>query len=111
SITYKDIFNVNPFKKSGKMNYLKIIWRILIGKLTIGENENLYKLIKEQFTEEMYMKIISLGKEVIVTVCDISNKETKYVSINNTSYGDFCKYMWASASFPFICSVVEINGN
>lgn len=111
TITYDDIFNVNPFKKNGKINFLKVIWRIIGGKLTLGENINLYNLIKKHFTIDMYEEIRVSNKDVIITVCDITNKETKYISIQNYSYEDFCKYMWASASFPFICSVVEIDGN
>ena len=110
TITYDEIFNVSPFKKNGKINYFNIIWRLVRGKLTLGENKNLFKLIKKHFTEEMYNQIISSDKDVIITVCDITNRKTKYVSIRDYSYDSFCMYMWASASFPLVCDVVNIDG-
>lgn len=110
SVNNKSIFNVNPFNAKGNIKILNAAWRIISGKKTLGESLNLYNLIQEIFTQEDYFRIRHLNKNVVVTVCNLETEESEYHSINDHTYEDFCKYMWASSAFPFVSSIVEING-
>lgn len=108
SVTTDDIFDVNPFKANGDVKVLNIVKRILLGKRTIGETNNLRKLIKKYFTEEDYNKIKAFKKQYYVTVCNIRKKvqRTEYKSIYDYSYEEFVDYIWASANVPLACSLV-----
>ncbi|MEK6878276.1 MAG: patatin-like phospholipase family protein [Nanoarchaeota archaeon] len=108
NVSQENVFNVNPFDKNGKLKKLQSAWRIIKGEKTIGETCNLRKLIKRYFTEQIYNLIKNKHKEVIVTVCNLSDKEkrTEYKSINDYSYEEFVDYIWASANIPFISSLV-----
>lgn len=112
NVTAESIFNVNPFNKKGNLKIFNAIFRLLRGKITLGENTNLRKLIGEKFTIEHYNKIKELNKEVIVTVCNISNKNvlTEYKSIYDYDYKTFCDYIWASTCVPLVTTIPIING-
>ncbi len=111
SITPKKVFNVNPFNKKGNIKIFNALWRLAIGKRTIGENTNLPKLIKEFYKIEDHRDLIISGKKVYVTVCN-SNKAdypAEIICLNNCNYNDAVNYMWASASVPVVCSLVKIG--
>lgn len=112
NVTSDAIFSVNPFNKEGKLKILNAIFRLILGKKTLGENLNLKKLISKNFTKDRYNKIIDLGKEVIVVVCNIGDNEstTEYKSILHYDYENFCEYIWASTCVPLVTSIAEING-
>lgn len=108
SVTTDDIFDVNPFKANGNIKPLNIVKRVLLGKKTIGETNNLRKLIKTYFTEEDYNKIKALKKQFYVTVCNLRRKvkRTEYKSIYDYSYEEFVDYIWASANVPVVSTLV-----
>lgn len=114
SVTQKDIYNVNPFNKKGNLKLCNAAWRIITGKRTLGETENLLKLIYKWFTYKDYEKIRKLGKNVVVTVCNMSDYTsiTEYKSIYDPgmTYDKFVHYIWASTCVPLICSIVTIDG-
>jgi predicted acylesterase/phospholipase RssA len=112
SVTQEKIFNVNPFKENGNIKVLQSLFRLLCGKKTIGENQNLKKTISEFFTLEDYNEILASNKEVLIAVCNLTDKDhcLEYKSIRDYSYEKFTEYMWASASIPLVCSLVEIDG-
>lgn len=112
SVNNESVFNVNPFNKKGHIKILNSLIRLIRGKRTLGENENLLKLIKKYYTLEIHNEILLSGKDFIVTVCNISKTpySTKYVSIKDCGYDTFIKYIWASCSVPIVTSIVEING-
>lgn len=111
NVTAKDIFDVNPFTNKGRVSIPNAIWRLIRGKKTLGENNNIRKLIESKFTIELYNKIQSQGKNVIVTVCNITKKghQTEYISIYDVDYKTFCDYIWASTSVPLVTSLVRIG--
>lgn len=111
NIEQKDIFDVNPFNENGKLKIFHSIFRIITGKKTIGENKNLKKLIVKYFTKEDYEELRRLGKDVIITVANITKKEqiVEYKSIMDHDYEKFVEFMWASASVPVVCSYIEID--
>ncbi len=111
NITPDKIFNVNPFTKTGRIKIFNAIFRILTFHRTIGENENLLKLIKTFYTEDDHRLLLVKGKEVYVTVCNTNRADypSEIVKISECSYEDAVKYMWASASVPVVCSLVKIG--
>lgn len=112
SVTVSDIFDCNPFNRKGKVNIWKVLYRLLTGRTTIGETNALRKTIKKFFTEDDHRRIVESGKDVIITVTNLSSRvtRTEYKSIKEHSYEDFVDYMWASASIPMVGSLVKKDG-
>jgi len=108
SVDSKSIFKVNPFYKNGLPNPFVIIKRLICGQM-LGDTTNLQKLIKKNFTIEHYNKILELKKDVCIVVTSISDKvePCKYIYLSETSYDDFCFYMWASTCVPMVCSLAK----
>lgn len=108
----KDIFNVYPFNKKGKLNVLKCLFRFLIGKQTLGEMIPLRDQIDKNFTIEKWNALQESGKEVIIGASNIKSKtfEVKYFSSKTETYEDFKLAMWASACPPIFGSLTKIQG-
>jgi NTE family protein len=109
SVTQKDIFKVNPFKKGSTdfaINFWAVIYNFLRGKHTFGDSSNLSDLIKKFFTEQDYQAIKTANKNVVVSVSDTTKECPEYKSMQDCSYDDFCDWMQASASAaPFMSYV------
>ena len=117
SINQKDIFNISPFiirKRHGlfisKMNYIGMVRQFVSGKKTFGESKNLRKLIGKNLTFENFEEIKTSGKEVLVTVANLTAKRVQYKSILDYDYTDFCDWMWASSNIVPFMSLVKKNG-
>lgn len=117
SISQKDIFNVSPFiirKHRGvqyaKMNHLGMIRQFLTGKKTFGESKNLRKLIGRTLTVEDFEAIKQSGKEVLVTVANLTSRRVQYKSIYDFAYQDFLDWMWASSNIVPFMSLVKKDG-
>jgi predicted patatin/cPLA2 family phospholipase len=112
NVNNKDIFNVYPFDKSGNLNVLMLLKRLLLGKKTVGEMLPLKGLIDKYFTEDKWNQLQKSGKEVIIGASCVKNKyfSVKYFSSKEETYENFKMAMFASASPPLIGSLVEING-
>ncbi len=115
SITDKDIFTINPYKikvQKGvvkvKMNHINIFRSFLRGNKTFGSTLELRKTVQKFFTEEDFNAVKKQGKNVIVSVSNITKNIGEFKSINDFSYEDFCDWIWASANFlPFMSLVVK----
>jgi len=117
TITQKDIFNVSPFiikKRRGlyisKMNHLGMIRQFISRKKTFGESKNLRKLIGRTLSISNFEKIKNSGKEVFVTVANITSNKVQYKSIKDYDYKDFCDWMWASSNIVPFMSLVKKDG-
>ena len=117
SITQKDIFNVSPFKirkrrglHIAKMNHLGMVRQFISRKKTFGESKNLRKLIGRTLTISKFEKIKNSGKEVFVTVANITSNRVQYKSIKDYDYKDFCDWMWASSNIVPFMSLVKKDG-
>lgn len=117
SITQKDIFNISPFiiqKRHGiltsKMNHFGMVRQFISGKKTFGESKNLRKLIGRTLTFGEFEKIKNSGKEVLVTVANLTSKRVQYKSILDYDYSDFCDWMWASSNIVPFMSLVKKGG-
>jgi predicted patatin/cPLA2 family phospholipase len=112
SVSQADIFNVNPFTGQGKINIPNAVWRVVRGKTTLGETENLKKTIRRFMVEEDYRLLQNSGKEVIVACQEISRFPSKvvYFSSRDTAYTDFLDWLWAAANAPVVSSILYKDG-
>ena len=110
SIEQKDIFNFNPFSKNGKINFFKVLWRMITNKKTLGESQVLLETIKKYFDETDFYLLQSLKKEIVATVYNLTTKQVEYKSSKNLSYDDMCKWIWVSANSPIFMSLYNENG-
>ncbi len=111
NVCNEDIFNVNPFKKNGRLKIFNTLYRLIIGKRTLGETISLRKTISKYFTIDIYNEILASKKDLYVTVCNICKEpySTEYISIREHDYETFCDYIWASCCVPIVTSIVNIN--
>ena len=117
TIRQKDIFNVSPFiirKHRGmyisKMNHLGMIRQFMTGKKSFGERKNLRKLIDRTLTYQDFEDIKQSGKEVLVTVSNLTTRRVQYKSILDYDYQDFMDWMWASCNIVPFMSLVKKDG-
>ena len=116
TVNQRKIFSNNPFvvkKKEGReyvaINHLNVLWQLLKGKRTFGESKNLKKNIKKNFTEIEYNSLIEKGKDVVVTVSNLSKNRVEYKSVNDFSYEDFCDWIWISCNYVPFMSLAKKN--
>src|SRR5690625_4893660 len=118
SVNQASIFSTSPFtiKKSkygGKqigINHFAVVKNFLKGKKTFGESHNLRKLIGKTLTREEFDELKNSGKEVVVTVSNLSLNKVEYKSIRDFDYDDFCDWIWISCNFIPFMSLVRKNG-
>jgi len=103
SVTQKDIFEKNPFKRTGELRLFYLLLRILFGKATVGETHNLRKLIAHFLTADVYEKIRNKDNGLLfgVTVVNFRNAQraVKYSS-EIEDVDEMRDWMWASANQP-----------
>lgn len=116
TVNQESIFSNNPFvikKNAGEkvvtINHLNTLWNFLNGRKTFGESKNLRKLILDNVTREMYENIKKNKKEVIVTVSNLTANQIEYKSSNDSSYEDFCDWIWGSCNYVPFMSLLEKN--
>ena len=112
TVNQKDIFDINPFTKKGNINILNAIWRMICGKKTLGESNNLRKRISEYFTEDDYKKSLELKKEIVATTVNILESKIEYKSsiTSGMTYNDMGDWLWASACAPIFMTLVKKDG-
>ena len=116
NVNQKSIFSNSPFKikivdgeKVISIRHRNTFWNFLNGRKTFGESKNLRKLIKKNVTREMYEEIREKGKEVVVTVSNLTANQIEYKSILECSYEDFCDWIWGSCNYVPFMSLLEKN--
>lgn len=117
TIKQEDIFTVCPFriqKKNGevkaRINHFGILKQFFKKQKTLGDSTNLRKLIRKSFKPADFERIRELGKEVIVTVSNLTTQAIEYKSSNDYGYDDFCDWIWASANMVPLMSLVQKEG-
>lgn len=118
TVTQDDIFNSNPFKhykdKDGeikaRINHLSIIRMFMNNKKTLGESENLRKLIKRSFSLSDFIELNKSNKKVVVSVANLSRNQVEYKQSDKYDYLDFCDWVWASSNLVPFMSLVNKNG-
>lgn len=124
NVTQKSIFNKNPFKVktvngtvTTELKSFNAIWKLILGKPTLGESENLKVLIKRCFTEADFKKLKSSADSLTLSVA-VTNMTTGNVEIKSTAdtkanytYEEMINWIWASSNQPIFMSYVTVNGN
>lgn len=117
TVTQRKIFSNNPFvtrKKGDKeyvaINYLNVMWQLIKRKRTFGESKNLRKHIKKHFSESDYNLLKEKGKNVVVTVSNLSMNRVEYKSIMDYEYEDFCDWIWLSCNYVPFMSLAKKDG-
>lgn len=117
NVTQRKIFSNNPFvtrKKGDKeyvaINYMNVVWQLLKRKRTFGESKNLRKQISKNFLEGDFDLLKSSGKNIIVTVSNLSKNRVEYKSIMDCEYEDFCDWIWMSCNYVPFMSLAKKDG-
>ncbi|MDX1328574.1 MAG: patatin-like phospholipase family protein, partial [Arenibacter sp.] len=111
------IFSLNPFvvrKKEGReyvsINFLTSILQFIKRKRTFGESKSLRRTIKKNFSVQDFNEIRESGKEVVVTVSNLSKNMVEYKSIKDFTYAEFCDWIWISCNYIPFMSLVKKDG-
>ena len=117
NVNQKSIFSLNPFKvqkKDGReyvsINFLNTIVQFIKKKRTFGESKNLRKLIANKITKEEFLQVKKSGKDVVVTVSNLTRNNVEYKSIKDFDYEEFCDWIWISCNYIPFMSLVKKNG-
>jgi predicted acylesterase/phospholipase RssA len=104
TVTQEKIFNVNPFKKNGELHTYNSVLRVLFRKKTLGESNNLRKLIDVFVKDEDYEKIRQ-SKVLGVAVVELTTGEKKIKLSTEIASTDVMKdWIWASSNQPVLMS-------
>lgn len=121
SVTQKKIFNKNPFKvkmvndtPKAQLKSFNAIWRLITGKPTLGESENLRDLIEHCFTPDDFALLKQLyatdSLALCVAVTNLTSGRGDIKSSEKISdYQEMVNWIWASANTPIFMSNVTIN--
>lgn len=118
SVTQDSIFSHQPFKvkqdkwggKEISINHFNVLINFLRRSKTFGESHNLRKLIGNVLTEADFNELKENGKDVVVTVSNLSLDQVEYKSVLDHDYKDFCDWIWISCNFTPFMSLVQKEG-
>ena len=118
SVDQDAIFSNCPFTskkgKNGEMqigiNHFNVLKNFIRGKKTFGDSSNLKNLILKTITREEFEMLKTSGKEVMVTVSNLSLNEVEYKALSECSYEDFCDWVWISCNYIPFMSLARKNG-
>ena len=113
-----DIFSTCPFsvRKSdngfkASFNHWRILLQFLQGRKTLGESRHLKDLIDRTFTKERWEQLKSSGREVIVTVSNLTRNIIEYKYARDCTYEEFCDWIWSSCNLVPFMSLFSKDGN
>ena len=117
NVGQEDIFSVSPFRVKNKngyqevsINHINVLRNFLRGKKTFGDSSRLKKLIKRSISKERYEKLKDSGKDIVITVSNLTLNRMEYPSVATSDYETFCEWLWASCNYAPFMSVLEKNG-
>ncbi|AVR45788.1 patatin [Christiangramia fulva] len=117
SVNQSSIFSNRPFlitRKHGyeniTINHFNVLRNFLKGKKTFGDSYNLRKLIRETLSKEEFEELKASGKDIVVTVSNLSLNEVEYKSIKDYDYEAFIEWIWISCNYTPFMSLVLKNG-
>lgn len=98
-----------PITKKGKINKLATILTLILGEKSIATSNNLRKKIDTFFPEDFFNELYKNKKEVLIGTQNYAQIPSKihYFSNLDENYEDFKDWMWCSANFPYITSLVR----
>lgn len=117
SVNQQSIFSNCPFiikRKWGTetiaINHFNVLRNIYRGSKTFGESHNLFKLIKNTFTEDEFALLQEDKIDVVVTVSNLSLNQVEYKSIKDFTYEEFCEWIWISCNYTPFMTLVKKDG-
>lgn len=111
TITNDDIFSIDAFNKKGKIRIFNAVWRLIRGKTSFGEAENLLTNIRATLDIDKWKALKESGTNAHIAVTNYTKGKTEYKCIQDHTYEDYTKYMLASASVPGAFDIVTLEGN
>lgn len=118
NVCQSDIFSLNPFikRKEGDrefvtINYLNTVIQFIKRKRTFGESKNLRKTICKNFSKSEFEQARCCGKDVVVTVSNLTKNKVEYKSIQDFDYQDFVDWIWMSSNLVPFMSLASKNGS
>jgi predicted patatin/cPLA2 family phospholipase len=117
NVNQRDIFSLNPFviRKKGErefvsINFLNTVLQFIKKRRTFGESKNLRKTIQKNFSLAEFSKLKNSGKEIVVTVSNLTRNKIEYKSIHEFEYHEFLDWIWISCNLvPFMSLVTKNN--
>lgn len=113
-----DIFSNCPFTVrrtedgfKASFNHFRIILQFIQGRKTLGESRSLKQLIRTTFPPEKWEELKASGKQVIVTVSNLTHNVIEYKYARDYDYDDFCDWIWMSCNLVPFMSLVVKDGN
>jgi len=113
-----DIFSTCPFTVhktpegfKASFNHWRIILQFIQGRKTLGESKSLRKLINRSFSKEKWEQLQSSGKQVIVTVSNLTHNVVEYKYARDCEYEEFCEWIWVSCNLVPFMSLFKKNGS
>ncbi len=117
SVTNDDIFSSHPFrirKKYGEdwvtINHLNVVKRFFKKEKTFGESRKLRELIGRSYSRDEFEQLKASGKEVVVTVANLTMNRIEYKAISDFGYEEFLDWTWISANYAPFMSIVRKSG-
>ena len=117
NVNQKSIFSWCPFvirRKHGAVtvgiNHFNVLLNILRGSKTFGESYNLKELIKNSISESCFEDLKKSGKDVVITVSNLSLNTVEYKSLMDCTYEDYCEWIWISCNYTPFMTLVKKGG-
>jgi predicted patatin/cPLA2 family phospholipase len=92
------------------INYLNTLIQFAKKRRTFGESKNLRKTIQKNFSKKEFEEVKSCGKDIVVTVSNLTKNKIEYKSIKDFNYKDFIDWIWISCNFVPFMSLVTKDG-
>ena len=113
-----DIFSNCPFRVKrtetgfrADYNHIAILWQFIMKRKTLGESKSLKQLIRKTFTEERWEQLQASGKDVIITVSNLTHNVIEYKYARDCNYEDFCDWIWISCNIVPFMTLVQKDGS
>lgn len=117
SVNQKSIFSSCPFvirRKHGAVtvgiNHFNVLLNIIRGSKTFGESYNLKELIKNSISESCFEELKKSGKDIVITVSNLSLNQVEYKSLKECNYDDYCEWIWISCNYTPFMTLAKKDG-
>lgn len=111
NLKMSDFFDIAPVNKKGKFRLIAL-WRIIIGKTSLGSQLNLVKTLEELISEEDFIEYQHGDyPKIYIGTVDFKTGGRHYFNIKDTlySYKDYLKIVLASTSAPIFTAEVKMQ--
>lgn len=117
AVTQKSIFDNCPFaiKSIGgvqtiSIHHFNVLKNFIRGRKTFGESNHLRQLILNEIIPEEFEALKVSGKEVVITVSNLSTNKVEYKKMSECSYRDYVDWIWISCNYVPFMTLANKNG-